>query len=277
MSRALQLEDMAKGLLKHGLARMEGHICLAERLTGFSLQADKPTLIAIARLLFQASPPSWLRFVVRDGHVAREYMPTEDLENLAWIEPELDQMLLDTYGIVSARDDLFLKAMGDAAELFVLAALARKGANPLHVSKLSDSYGYDIECSGATANRIEVKAASHVSQSKFHITRNEFEKSSHYGREWRLLQVVFANAAFVSEFLNSSHIAIVRELRYGILQDLVPVDTPAFKWTESALITTRPEVWGSAAIELDPDFRIAGFGPITANFPASQHDDVSIR
>ena len=149
--------------------------------------------------------------------------------------------------------------------LFVLAALARAGASPLHVSKLSDSYGYDIECSGVTVNRIEVKAASQTSQSKFHISRNEFEKSLHYGRQWRLLQVVFTNTAFVSDRLDSSHIASVRELRYGVLQELVPVDTQAFKWTESAQITTGSEVWGAPDIELDPDFHIAGFRHITAS------------
>jgi hypothetical protein len=259
MSRALHLDETAKGLLKHGLAKMSGHICLAEGLISFSVQADKPTLIAIARLLLQASPPNWLRFVVRDGQVAREYMPTEDLENLAWIEPELDQMLLDAYGTLSVNDDEFLKAMGDAAELFILAALVRKGANPLHVSKLSDSYGYDIECSGTVVNRIEVKAASHASRSKFHISRNEFEKSSHYGPQWRLLQVIFTNAAFLSDHLDSSHVASVRELRYGVLQELVPADTQSFKWAESAQITTTSEVWGSTDIELDPDFRTTGF------------------
>ena len=268
MSRALQLDDTAKGLLRLGLAKMQDRIHLADSLTGLSEQADKPTLLAIARLLFQASPPSWLRFVVRDGEVAREYVPTDYLENLAWIEPELDQMLLDAHGAVAARDDGFLKAMGDAAELFVLAALARAGASPLHVSKLSDSYGYDIECLGATADRIEVKAASQASQSTFHISRNEFEKSSHYGLEWRLVQVVFSNQAFVSDRLDSSHIASVRELRHGVLQDLVPVDTRAFKWTDSAQISTTVEAWGSAALTLDPNFSIPGFRFVAANVSA---------
>lgn len=259
MSRALQLDEIANGLLKLGLATTQGCVRLGDALSGLTEQADRPTLLAIARLLFQASPPSWLRFVVRNGQVAREYAPTEDIENLAWIEPELDQLLLDAHGAVVVQDEGFLKAMGDAAELFVLAALQRAGASPLHVARLSDLYGYDIECPGQTVDRIEVKAASQTSQSRIHISRNEFEKSLRYGREWRLVQVVFSSKAFVSDRLDSSHIDSVRELRHGVLQELVPADTEAFKWTTSAQISIAPEAWGTACLALDPSFATAGF------------------
>lgn len=259
MSMALQLNEIANGLLRLDLATIQGEVRLGDALSGLCERADRPTFLAIARLLLQASPPSWLRFVVRDGRVTREYVPTGDFENLDWIEPELDQFLLDAYGAASAQDESFLRAMGDVAELFVLAALEHAGASPLHVSRLSDSYGYDIECPGNTVDRIEVKAASEASQSRFHISRNEFEKSSRYGSEWRLLQVVFSSKAFVSDRLDSSHIENLRELRPGVLQELVPTDTDAFKWTVSAEIFTTPEVWGAPSLVLDPSFSTAGF------------------
>jgi hypothetical protein len=155
MSRALQLDDIAKGLLKLDLASARGQIVLDDALDGLSEQADRSTLLAIARVLFRASPPSWLRFVVRDGNVAREYVPTADLERLSWMEPELDEVLLEAHGAFAAHEDEgFLKAMGDVAELFIMAALEHAGACPLHVSKLSDSYGYDIECVGKPVDRI---------------------------------------------------------------------------------------------------------------------------
>ena len=260
MSRALQLDAIAEGLLKLGLAKTQGSVSLGDGLDRLSEQADRPTLVAIARVLLQASPPSWLRFVVRNGQVIREYMPSEDLENLAWIEPELDELLLDSHEVVATReDDGFLKAMGNAAELFVFSALKYSGANPLHVARLSDGYGYDIECPGKKIDRIEVKAASRVSQEKFHISRNEFEKSSRYGLGWRLIQVVFSSEAFVSERLNASHVENVRELRHGLLQDLVPDDTKSFKWMDSAKISTTPEAWRSIQLPLDPHFSIEGF------------------
>ena len=82
------------------------------------------------------------------------------------------------------------------------------------------------------------------------------------------MQVVFSNQAFVSDRLDSSHIASVRELRHGVLQDLVPVDTRAFKWTDSAQISTTVEAWGSAALTLDPNFSIPGFRFVAANVSA---------
>lgn len=260
MSRALQLDDIAKGLLKLDLASARGQVVLGDALDGLSERADRPTFLAIARVLFRASPPSWLRFVIRDGQVAREYVPTEDLERLSWMEPELDEVLLDAHGTLSAHEDEgFLKAMGDVAELFIMAALEHAGACPLHVSRLSDSYGYDIECASGSVDRIEVKAASQSSQLNFHISRNEFEKSSQYGREWRLVQVVFSNKAFVSERLDVSHIDIVRELRHGVLQELVPTDTEAFRWMKSARISTSLDFWRTADVTLDPGYSTDGF------------------
>jgi hypothetical protein len=197
---------------------------------------------------------------VRDGQVAKEYIPANDLENLNWIEPELDHILLDAFDAVVIREDHdFLKAMGDAAELMILAALELSGANPTHVSRLSDSYGYDIECSRVKPDRIEVKAASRASSARFHISRNEFDKSILYGNEWRLVQVVFSGLAFVSNQLDVSHVETVRELRHGALQKFVPHDTPNFKWTESAQISPTEDAWVPVDFNLDPDFLTPGF------------------
>lgn len=260
MSKALQLDDIAQGMLGLGLAFVRDQVTLAGSLEGLSDRADTPTLKAIARLLFKAGPPSWIWFAVRDGKIAWEYVPSRDLEALAWIEPELEQMLLDAHlGMVVHEDDGFLKAMGEAAELVVLAALRYAGENPTQVSRLSDTYGYDIECPGTKTDRIEVKAASRATLAQFHISRNEFEKSTRYGPEWRLVQVVFSGKAFVSNHLDASHVETVRVLRQGVLQDLVPEDTPYFKWSESAQISPPHDAWDPVAFALDPDLSIRGF------------------
>lgn len=260
MSKALQLDDIAQGMLDIGLAFVRDQVTLDGSLEGLSVCADTPTLKAIARLLFKAAPPSWIWFAVRDGKVAWEYVPSRDLADLAWIEPELELMLLDAYdGMVAREDDGFRKAMGEAAELVVLAALRHAGANPTQVSRLSDTYGYDIECPGIKTDRIEVKAASRASMAQFHISRNEFEKSARYGREWRLVQVVFSGKAFVSNRLDASHVETVRVLRHGVLQDLVPEDTPYFKWSESAQMSPPDDAWDPVWFALDPDLSIPGF------------------
>lgn len=260
MSKALDLDHIAKRMLSLGLAIFQDHVELDHSLELVLDQADKPTLQAIAKLLLKASPPSWLWFTVHEGRVAREYVPTSDLDNLVWMDPDLDTVLIDVYDTIANREENhFRKAMGDAAELFVLAALRQTGAKPLHVSRLSDSYGYDIECREARIDRIEVKAASQTSLESFHISRNEFEKSSGHGLEWRLVQIVFSTQAFVADRLQSSHIIAIRQLRHGALQELVPIDTPSFKWSESAQIFPPTDTWEPANISLDPSFSTAGF------------------
>jgi hypothetical protein len=63
---------------------------------------------------------------------------------------------------------------GAAAELMVLAAKRLAGADPLHVSSLSDTYGYDIECR-RPLERIEIKAATTRTKDVVNVSRNEFE------------------------------------------------------------------------------------------------------
>jgi hypothetical protein len=271
MSRALDLDDIAKGMLKLGLATFQDRVGLADALVGLLGQADKTTLQAIARLLLRVSPPSWLWFAIRDGHVVREYMPTGALDILDWLEPDLDAVLVDVHEAVVGREDCsFRKAMGDAAEFFILAALEHAGAKPVHVSRLSDSYGYDIECRETEVDRIEVKAASLTSQASFHITRNEFEKSARYGLQWRLVQVVFSSQSFMADRLEASHVISIRQLRHRVLEELVPPDTPTFRWAESAKITPPDEAWEPAHISLNPHFSTAGFRygqPVVAAVP----------
>lgn len=260
MAHALDLDRIASGLIQLGLVSLRDQVVLDDALAELSDQADRSTLMAIARILFLHAPPFWMTLAVSNGRVSREYIPTGDLEDLQWIEPELDQFLIDIYSSVPTRkQDAFAKRLGDAAELFVVAGLKKAGANPVHVAKLSDAYGYDIECLAEHTDRIEVKAASGNTLGCFHLSRNEFDKSAFYAKEWRLVQVVFSNRAFVADQLDASHIDEIRELRFGALQKLVVPDTPAFRWTESAVITPSQDAWHSARIELDPAFVTNGF------------------
>ncbi len=258
MSKALDLHRIASGLLKLGLADIKQTVVLRHGLDELSTRADTPTLVAIARLLLQLSPPNWLRFVVRDGQVVREYAPTEEIEALSWIGSDLDELLLDVYS-VGVPDSALLSAMGEAAELLIVAALSHAGSTPMQVSKLSASYGYDIECLSRPPDRIEVKAASQLSQNRFHISRNEFDKSSQYAKEWRLVQVVFTGAAFVTDRITQSHVAVVRQLKETVLSAVVPRDTAYFRWSESAEITTTIDDWIESPITLDPAFSVPGF------------------
>ena len=260
MAHALDLELIASKLIKFGLASILDRVVVDAVFSELSDQADRTTLLAIARILIQKNPPFWLNVAVNNLGVSREYIPSKALEELQWIEPGLDQFLIDIYASLPIPgQDAIRKRIGEVAELLVLAALKYSGANPVHVSMLSDSYGYDIECRREHIDRIEVKAASVNTQESFHISRNEFDKSVVYGEQWKVVQVVFSSRAFVDNRIDATHVEILRELRSSALRQLVPSDIKSFRWTDSALITVPQDMWDCSNIQLDPNFYTAGF------------------
>lgn len=247
VAAATDLTTPAEDLLATGLAERSDTIALAPSLAGIAGIANGATLRYIARVLLTADPPTWLRFAVSPRRVAREYIPTEDLRALEWLGPELDGILVDVCRVVSGpRETGIRKRIGDAAEAVVMASLRASGRHPTHVAAISDVFGYDIELSGPPVRRIEVKGCSLNSRGTFHLSRNEYDKGRLYGNEWLLSQVVFANSAFVSSRLRPSDIVGIFEIRACDVVSIVPPDTPAFGWTESAVITPPPEAWRPA-------------------------------
>lgn len=256
MAGALDFDAIAAELIRVRLAaRYEDRIFVDPALIELSRCADRSTLVGIAATLISKSPPVWLPIAVENQKVYREFIPTDDLEDLGWIEPELDKFLLSANSLAQRRlDDSFAKRLGDAAELFLLAAFNLAGASPVHVAQVSDAYGYDIECRGARPDRVEVKAAGRSTRGSFYISRNEFDKSQAYGSEWRLIQLTFSNHAFIDAELNISHVESLYELSSEALSELVPSDTEVFRWTESAHIIVPDHYWNRTNIELDPQF-----------------------
>ncbi|WP_144070109.1 DUF3883 domain-containing protein [Nonomuraea indica] len=261
LASAIDLEASAAFLVACGLVNRTDPILLSPQLTEVAGLGDAVSLSDVARLLLATAPPPWLRLAISAGGVSREYIPAEDLKGLLWLEPDLDRVLLDAYADLDQSNQAAMrKRIGDAAELVVLAALRHAGHKPVHVSQISDSYGYDIEARGTGADRIEVKAAGPMTRGTFHLTRNEYAKSLQHGHQWRLIQVVFNSAAFVADELNASHVAAVCQLAPGTLQKIVPPDTPQFTWEGSALLSPPDTAWLSPGLVLDPDTKIPGIG-----------------
>jgi hypothetical protein len=260
MAGALDFDVIAAELILVGLASCyDDRMIVDPALLELSKFADRATLVAIAATLISKSPPVWLPLAVGNQKVNREFIPTKDLEDLDWIEPALDQFLLSANSLPRRRlDASFAKRLGDVAELFLLAAFDSAGARPVHVAKVSDAFGYDIECRGIQIDRVEVKAASSRTRGSFYISRNEFDKSQIYGKEWSLIQLTFSNLAFVDDELNISHIESLRELSSEALGELIPSDTEIFRWTESALMDVPDRYWNPVNIELDPNFVTKG-------------------
>ena len=257
MAHALDLECTAKQMVALNLVTCGSEIHPAQVLRQFSEIADRQTLVAIAQILLNHAPPPWLRAAIDNHRVVREYIPSEDLDALAWLGEDLDTVLLRAHHNLLVLDlGSFRSRFGAAAELIVLAAKRRAGVDPIHVAMVSDSYGYDIECRCQPVERIEVKAATVRTKHSFYISRNEYEKSKVFRNEWQLIQVVFSNAAFVSNQLDVGHVEEVRRLRDCALERLVPADTPEFRWSESAEISPPADAWETADIALDPDFNL---------------------
>ncbi|MEV6096213.1 DUF3883 domain-containing protein [Nocardia sp. NPDC051981] len=260
LAAAIDLEATATMLIGSGLARIGRSLELSPQLDAATGCRDVDGLLQVARLLLITAPPEWLRLAVNRDVVTREYIPASDLDSLRWLEPNFDRLLIEAHDhAYSSAQTEWQKQIGDAAELFVLEALRYSGLNPVHVARISDVYGYDIEVLDPFTERIEVKAAGPRTARTFHLSRNEFDKSQQHGDEWRLLQVVFRSSAFIAEELDHSHIEGVYELDSRLLRRIVPPDSPRFLWEESALITPPKESWRHARLAFDPGFTIPGF------------------
>lgn len=260
LAAATDFHTPAAALIKLDLVTAAGPIALAQPLLALGDTADRPTLESVARLLLAVAPPPWLPLAVTAGGLRREYIPSDDLAALSWLEPHLDQLLLDSHAALGhQREDHLRKQIGDAAELYLMAAFKCAERRPVHVAQLSDAYGYDIEIRNPTPERVEVKAAGPNTRGSFHLTKNEFDKSKLYGQQWRLLQVVFISSAFTAQALDASHVLTVQELTPGTLESLVPPDTLHFQWRQSATLTPPAGAWRSCQIPPDPRFAMPGF------------------
>ncbi|MGV9334804.1 DUF3883 domain-containing protein [Nocardia sp. NPDC003726] len=261
LAAAVDITSYAEAMLAYGLARIDDKVVVSPMLDVAAETGGRTAMNEVARLLLCLHPPIWLTLAVHENKVSREYIPTSDLDALLWLEPNLDRILIAARSEVSSDAAAALaKEIGDAAELFVLAALRYQGLSPVHVAKLSDSYGYDIEIPGPEADRIEVKAAGRRTAGTFHISRNEFDRCLQYRSRWRLIQVVFDSAAFAVDVIDPSHVVSIREVSYDILRDLAPPDTSAFAWEKSAVMTPSKNAWRNSNLMLDPNFRLPGFG-----------------
>lgn len=260
LAAATDLSTPARQLVDCGLAKEGAWIEVAPQLSALVEQERGPALKDIAQLLLLASPPLWLRFAVSETGLSKEYIPESDLRALNWLEPDLDGMLMLAHGQLSSVESISrAKQIGDAGELFVLAAFRYAGAHAIHVAQFSDAFGYDIDVRKPSRQRIEVKAAGPKTAGCFHLTRNEFMACRRYGKEWRVIQVVFNSAAFIGPELKSSHVAGIYALESESIQSIVPSDTEHFSWQESAKVRPPKNSWQETGLVLDPKFKIPGF------------------
>jgi len=258
LSAAIDHTPAAHFLVESKLVSVEEEIRPSRILRALSRQADRSTLVAIARLVLELAPPPWLRIAV-GANVRYEFIPTADLQGLEWLRPELDQVLLDANDGRPSGANVVALGIGRAAELAILAALERKHRNPVHVSEISDRFGYDIETSRGAVRRWEVKGCTVATSASFHLSRNEFEKSQLHSADWTLIQVQFASAALTSDSVTGSHVTAIRELPPRALRKLISSDSATFCWEASARITPPGDAWVPSALAVPDELCLPTF------------------
>jgi hypothetical protein len=258
-ARSLNLRAAAHALARHGLAtETEMGVQPSDQLRTLAA-LETSALQATARVLLAAAPPPWLSLAVRSSTVVRDYVPAADLKALAWLEPELDAVLIDAAAEQRRADeDAWRERLGAAAEAVVLSALRRAGREAVQVSLVSDAYGYDIEVCDPPTAQIEVKGVGPQTRGSFHLTRHEYETAQRRRGTWRLVQVVFHSSAFTATVLGPAHVAEVLCLTPEALRDVVPEDTDAFAWEQSALITPPTTAWRTVDLKPATDLTAPG-------------------
>ena len=258
MASALNLNYAAAALLRLGLATAEGGVAVLPPLATLWQWADRQTLRRIAAVLLTKVRPAWLPTAVLDGLVHREYIPRTAMEELLWLGDELDLLISDAARqYVGETENNFRRTLGIAGELIVMESEARLGHSPLHISKISDSFGYDIECAyGGSLARIEVKTATESTCSSFYLTRNEFEQAIRHESEWVLVQIILSGAVALHNRIRVSDISKARLISSRLLQTVIPADTPEFQWVDSARVAPSERIWCTYHLDLTNDFQI---------------------
>jgi hypothetical protein len=256
LSAAIDHRPVAALLIEARLVLADGAISSHPRLRALSRQADRPTLIAIADLLLEIAPPIWLSIAVVGGEVRYEFIPSNDFAGIAWLQPELDQLLISAAHRTPKHSDTLALGLGRAAELTVLAALEHLQASPVHVAEISDRFGYDIETVRGHARRWEVKGCTTRSAESFHLSRNEFDQCRQYSDEWLLVQVEFAPEALTAESLSASHVSAIRELPTAMLLAIPPPESAQFFWDTSARIAPPASAWVPSSLTIPNDFHL---------------------
>lgn len=262
LAAATDLFSWAEYAIEAGLVNAEDRIQLSARLCAILDLDTRRSQYELARLILVIDPPNWIKAAVAGGVVQRNYIPQADLDDLLWLEPRLDELLIDIATRESPVDSEFKAELGLAAECVVMDALRHSGLKPIHVALISNFYGYDIEVDRGQkgVDRLEVKAAVSGTAGTFHLSRNEFDKCIRYGSEWRLIQVVFSTKIFLSAVLDCSHLEAIHELKSDKLRTLVPPESPQFRWEESALLTPEHDAWQPLELRPAPGFLTKGFG-----------------
>lgn len=260
MASALDLEHVANEMLSAGLVTTEKEILIDSRLLKLSHYADHETFVCIARILFETYPPNWLLSSVTNGEATFEYIPSRDMDSLEWIGNQLTGLISEiAIPKIFQKEEELRKKLGNLGEEVVAASKRHLGAKVIHVAKISDSFGYDLESHEKNRDifeRIEVKAAVENTNHRFFISKNESEKARVYSDQWQLVQITFATSALWKTKILKEDILLSRKLSSAKVIALTDVDSIKFRWLISAEIIPSIDDWTEYLLPLPENFSI---------------------
>jgi len=260
MAGALAIDEAADHLLKLNLAIDTGYkIEIDEQLEATDNEASNLTLTQIARILLHKCPPQWINTALNNGTVLSEFIPTEDEQTLAWLEDLRDPLLIDLEG-QDDDSDKFRSWLGDIGESIVFESEKNNERKPIQVSRISDSFGFDIESRDTSGVRcIEVKTTLETKANRFFISKNEVEKATLLRKQWNLVQITLCQTAIIDKIITKDHIINARTLTAKEIISFSPKNSDTGTWIESAIITPPPHTWESYELSISPEWSAPGY------------------
>ncbi len=252
------LRDIASELMAVGLVRAEQDKI---QVTGLPPchAADRSVKVRVAKTLLQRQRPSWLPLSGDVRRIVPNLVPREDLVALQWLGDDLIHILASI--LKAPMEDETTVKLGWLGERIVADSERRAGRQVHHVSEISASYGYDlasVSLLDGSVSKIEVKTVVENGAGRFHLSRNEYEQSRRYLREWMLLQVVLdSRIIWTQETLEPTVVIAVRTLSNEVLHQKVVMDRECCVWEESVVFDVPQQGWREYGLSLAPEWRIA--------------------
>ena len=188
-----------------------------------------------------------------------ELIPTTGEAALAWLEDLRDPLLVDLRRCHDESSE-FREWLGRVGEDLVVRSEEMQGCRVRHVSRLSDSFGFDVESCDSFGRRcIEVKTTLQSAAHRFFITKNEVAKAAAHGTDWCLVQIVLHQGAAADDILTGEHVCQSRFLPGSAVLALGPADTATGVWLNSAQITPPPEVWSPWKLAVPASWSFPGY------------------
>ncbi len=243
LAGALDLLRIAHRLSDLGLVTMTGgRVVLGQELMHVPGDLTEERLLYIAKILLERDPPEWLSGVFDGEQVASEFIPLIDSGKLAWLGDALEPLLMQSRNSIG-EDSGFREWLGSVGEAFVVQAEKASGNAVRHVSRISDSFGYDVESEGRLTRRLEVKTSLYGRDNRFYLSRNEARVAGRFQEEWCVVQVVLQDRVSQSRSVSRADVILVRVAHAPSVLQVLPIDTDGARWTESAEVRTEALMW----------------------------------